>query len=904
VVSALTPFNPEHAPLVERAASFLGIEPDDLLTALDLLERAGLLSHHGGTLRIVPDVLSDHILEEACFTRDGRLKGYGRRIIETFCELGLPAMLRNMAELDWRLSHGSGGGTGLLTEVWRDLRASYRAADTLGRVALLGLVAPVAYFQPGEALALVRLELAEGMPTNMTPALAATPAGKPAGDGQSPGRQPTLLRALAPILRDVAYYADHTREAARLLWQIGCDDERALAAEAEHPIRILQRLASYAPDKPLGYNALVLDWLDDLAAADESWHHHHSPLDILPILLAREGTQTWAQGMSVVMRPFLVSPETTAPLRARALRRLEEIGGRGDAALRRMVVRALISIISHGMTGLGNATPSAEQFAEWQREDRDLLAMLARLLAVEDNPAIQVEVEDALLAVHGDPRRAAITEDVRGFLAQLPTTLEGTLVRHLEQGHIQRRLFVRPAGVPLDPERWDAVIERELDEALETFFTVYSTPEAVKRELERLYGFLADAGKQPTGSYDVLDRCLRRAPDTMARVAELLAGDPDSPAMVCLSILLTLMQQRDDTVVSPYWQLGDASDSVALRRAVARALAAPKTRAQDVERQIIRRFALDPDRETAFVGILALDRFPPENYHEVFDTLEQIAVGEDVALADRICLLFDRTFGIAPEHLPQPFIQRLLDNLVALPDWAQAHEVQAFVGWVSANYPEQAAAYYLARLAQSRQLPADERGRYHPVPFFMGGGETVDEDCADGALDEARGRALRTIRDKTLGAGESMVMLLQDVFARLSQHYAPPALEVLREWIDSGDPDRVIRAAQLLEGADSNVVFTEEAVVVQLLEVAELLGDDALQRVQEALVACAERRHRGGWGVGVADPADEELRDRAQQTSQRYAQGHVAHAFYRRLHTIAGDHIRLRMRIPDYFDDD
>jgi hypothetical protein len=47
------------------------IRPDEIISAVDVLERHGLLLRGGRLIRFVPDLLSDFILEGACLTAAG-----------------------------------------------------------------------------------------------------------------------------------------------------------------------------------------------------------------------------------------------------------------------------------------------------------------------------------------------------------------------------------------------------------------------------------------------------------------------------------------------------------------------------------------------------------------------------------------------------------------------------------------------------------------------------------------------------------------------------------------------------------------------------------------------------------------------------------------------------------------
>ena len=71
LIAAVGPLTPTAKAFVEPAAEILRIRSDEIVSAIDLLEKRGLLLRGGRLIRIVPDLLSDFLLEGACLTRAG-----------------------------------------------------------------------------------------------------------------------------------------------------------------------------------------------------------------------------------------------------------------------------------------------------------------------------------------------------------------------------------------------------------------------------------------------------------------------------------------------------------------------------------------------------------------------------------------------------------------------------------------------------------------------------------------------------------------------------------------------------------------------------------------------------------------------------------------------------------------
>jgi hypothetical protein len=104
--------------------------------------------------------------------------------------------------------------------------------------------------------------------------------------------------------------------------------------------------------------------------------------------------------------------------------------------------------------------------------------------------------------------------------------------------------------------------------------------------------------------------------------------------------------------------------------------------------------------------------------------------------------------------------------------------------------------------------------------------------------------ALRLIRDAALNEDYSSVGLYQDtvseLFCDFSLQYSSPALEVLNEWIDSGDCSRVRAAAELLEYTYLGFYVSHTKFLSNYLQRAFLCGKDVFEEIERELLGRAE----------------------------------------------------------------
>jgi hypothetical protein len=155
LLAALEPVRPESDEFRSQAAKFLGIEAWDLFKRFDTLEEHGLLSRRGGLVWITPDVLADFILQEACVTQKSEDTKYARHLFDEFADHYARNLLRNLAELQWRIDLAAKKPQ-LLEMIWEDILEGFRAADYANRVHILTMIEPAATLQPIQALKLVR----------------------------------------------------------------------------------------------------------------------------------------------------------------------------------------------------------------------------------------------------------------------------------------------------------------------------------------------------------------------------------------------------------------------------------------------------------------------------------------------------------------------------------------------------------------------------------------------------------------------------------------------------------------------------------------------------------------------------------------------------------------------------
>ena len=249
-------------------SDFLGIDRPRLLLSLGVLEEVGVLLRRGNTLRIVPDVLADHILHQVSVTSQRQKTGYADTVFHQFASLCPTEVLRNLSELDWRLRQSDTQASDLLNDVWQSIEQEFQDASNSIRCRILGILEDIAVHQPEKTLELVEYAIRNP----------ATTAEDPEWSKVYQFTHSDVLRELPTLLRRISYTLDFIPRCFSLLWELGRDDARELNSNPDHATRVLADLASYDIGKPFVVSRLMLDALEKLFEDPRSLEHLHSPL--------------------------------------------------------------------------------------------------------------------------------------------------------------------------------------------------------------------------------------------------------------------------------------------------------------------------------------------------------------------------------------------------------------------------------------------------------------------------------------------------------------------------------------------------------------------------------------------------------------------------------------------------
>ena len=259
----------------------------------------------------------------------------------------------------------------------------------------------------------------------------------------------------------------------------------------------------------------------------------------------------------------------------------------------------------------------------------------------------------------------------------------------------------------------------------------------------------------------------------------------------------------------------------------------------------------------------------------------------------------DSNYGADPSELSDTDIDTLLGRVEQLRTLDKLnYQVLEFVSLASGRRPVQTLEMLLRRIfATEIQREDKEADQWIPLPY---NGNGLNLPGISQAPDQTE--LVRKIRDATLSAGSSARFWFPVLF-RVSDPTLSAARGVLREWLASGQADKIVATATLLRGYAHNIVFSEHKMVAEILGAASRHGSDCLANARSELFVLA---NSGVYGGTPGEPAPRHVHDRqeASKLVERYQQNGLVKGFYQDLVEIAVGSMRRDIEIWEEEDDE
>lgn len=874
VLAAVNPIHePHNHPIFKHLADEIRSDPIQVARLMGELEQVGLLTRRGGRLRLVPDVFADHLLASACLTPQNRPTGFAERVFQVFHDICPERVLRNLAELDWRVRSAGGEETQLLAGMWASIGEAFRTGTSGVRVRIIDSVMDAAYYQPRQVLELARMAI-------HSPAA----AGNSTLDGARYSHE-QLLEHLPELLRRCAYSPETLSECLDLLWRLGVTETRSPEEYSSHPFKRVQEIAKYDYSGQWWVGREVARRATHWLQSPEGLIHRKEIMDIVEPLLAKSGEEVWSEGHGIRCVSFLIPYEEVREARQTSFTILRACLDSGDAILQRQALGCLERALN-GPMPVGNLALGADVFAAWEPDQLEILGILAAFIEQRHSTIVELRTYEALRFQAAYGPRSTVRERARTLIRQLEGSFEVRLFQ----------LFLRRLS------RWDDADDVETSDGTSLAERLANRHrerhEALVPEFSRLHPTASEA-------FAYLDQAMRmlRAlepdtdpgsflwflfasrPDEVSAFAELVLATPDSPLADLFSTCLVHVRRCDSPRATALARAAVDSGQLALTRSTANHYCWDwpdeiSFAAADIG--VLQRLLAHPDADIKERGLGALHHLARTEPGLARDMAMSVDVGDQSQVAEALARLTDPAqpdFLASLSEDDMCAAARKMDLVPRIGHW-----VCELLRRIATRTPDEIVDLFLRRVKE------------YEIHGYRSGYDLIPQRGLNRMFEPTVGSdqqpsLIRRVRDQSLTGGQWLWCVLPQLYRAVSGNFGIEGMLALREWLDTSDPNRVVAAARLVGKAGSQFLFDNYEFVNHLLGRAETLGQECFSRVRSSLLGMASSMSRHG-PAGQPFPQDITQRERAQTVLARLPAGTAAHRLYEDIRQDAERRIR------------
>lgn len=880
VTAALSPVRPEDDDYLELASEFLNTEVRAIEEIYQQLEETGVLLRRGGLVRITPDVLSDHILHDACVYR-GNSTDFAQDVYNQFAERAAERLLPNLAELDWRLNQSDDSPPGVLQEVWDDIENRFDEADWRERSNLLKQIKGAARYLPRQVLRLAERAIQKPIEVE---------------DEHRDGFiEAQIARDVTEILRRVGFSLDFLPRSLQILWEMTADESTSASQKAHSK---LKDIAGYGRWKPPRVQKIALDaaeeWLDAGDAFDRE--PKRCLIDVVEPILKKSAESSYTEGHTSTIAPFVVNRESRyiRSLRKRAFRFIQDYSTSPEASLwsALRVLKIYIDMLS-GPTPMVNMDITSENRKQFDPERVWALGGIQKLREQWDSPVLDLAIVRRLYwhAEHGRIQRLRRGHRcLKEIVGEIEPSFEFRLARCL-----QKSINFRMPDTEDHPEGFEqhAVESATLRRGtVQDFLERFSEPDDGARQIESRLSQLDDLRDVLTQSPPDPGSFLQYLTDEDsgygAQLIRYAIKNPDSYiASNVGEMISTLGQTEADQAFQLIQEAVEVDDTLA--RSVAQSHEAWHEIAQDQNVDMWGKVLRHPSRKVRLAALRALKSLALDGkVAPVFQHAPRTLVNDDLRVADKLFSLFDG-HAIDPDDLDDTQIEALLDKLETV-SHLDKHWVRSFLDHASHRVPEAVFELLIERLEVAKESE---------VGYHMIGPGRIEESQSPEKLNGLREcgeyeNMLREVRSYFLSDDVSLHMAM-NLFLSLSNGLDETSLEVLTEWIESGNEEKMKAVSRIFRKAAYDFTLENTDFVQDVLEKTKSHSREMLQRFKSVLHASAALGSRSGIPHHPF-PKNQRLKDEAREIADDLPAWSVACEFYEELSQRAEKRIEENLR--------
>ncbi|MEJ3403832.1 helix-turn-helix domain-containing protein [Rathayibacter sp. YIM 133350] len=864
-VATVQPARLDQAEFLDSVTGLSGLPQHVVVQTVEELEDLGVVMRRGQSVRVVPDLLGEAVLERVLVSRTGIDTKWATRVGSLVRGDALGNAIRNVSLVDW---YRRGVADSRLGEsLWEGLAESVLKLGNTDRKSMVHGVESVAAVYPQRAM-----ELAELIMENPAPdeddALAQLWGGEPYVTATSTNR------ALSGLIRNASYDPEQLERGMTLLFTIGRDDPRMENQNPDHALRVLREIGEYHPNKSVSINAKYIEVLGRWLNGEDFIAERARVLRLLLPVLADEVTITRSKGPSIEMSRRTINLDLVESLRIQVI----ELAGN---QLREDIGTAIAAI-----EVLGAALRSGRHFDHVTPELRLVCELLGDTLEDPTVPAsVRLSAYRALnwQAVYGEGEPRALARQTRQRL-------------YIDADYQAARLL--RAGWALDEDdegeddpdgegaeqsmtRYQRSVESS-QRLVDLVVDAWSTALGDEQVLEHLHVLMRNE-QQASGGFLAPDHLLNRLFEARPRVARELLRHPtldDAAVMASQRVAMTTLFAKEDPRAGKAAEtfIGMGAKGALL---VVEAVTARRGQVVDGERKQIVRALASLDSLVVSTRLVAAARWwEPDDHDLVLELIMAAPVDTDAKLAEAVAELLVDGRIVGWSDLTDVERASLLKRLVKTPsldgyDFGRLLNAQIRID------PDSALQFLMDRV----DLSIEEGGSYDALPYSWG-----EELAFRGTSSFAR--LLTELTDWMLRSERRQwAMAGSELFEQVAGAIDSEVLAVLLDLVRSGNDNRALLAARLMQNATPRFVLENAEFVEEVLKAAESLDEDSRRSLRHGLHSPALYGMRSR-SVGVDDPEDVALRDGALAVAARHPSGSPARSFYEEVATYAEQRLR------------
>ncbi|AKB75100.1 hypothetical protein MSLAZ_1839 [Methanosarcina lacustris Z-7289] len=855
IISILSPIQKDKE-FIEKTSEYLKVNKSKLNRSIDTLEKGRVLHRVGSKLRITPDVLSDHILHNSCITSDGYSTGYSQEIFEAFGEIYLKNILENLSELDWRVTRQS-RETDLLVEIWDNIEEEFKSSSNVDRAILLEKLEKVAYFQPQRTLNLIKYAINN-------------PLNKSERDC-SPFYEFThedVLGKIPSLLKNISYSYNfgYLQQSCELLWKLAEKEmEINVTTGSSYALTVLVDLAKYEMYKPLGYNSQILTFVEKKIKNCKDPKYTCSLLDILDPILEKEILSNRLVGYEIKFIPWPIPYENTKEIRRKAIWLIEN---QLKSESTKVVLRAL-KILSETLnppTGYFGRKVSTDEIIRWLPEQMEILKIIEDFSKITIDPIVKIQIKSSLAWHARQTNQSEVADKASSIIKSLPEDFDTKFMRAIWYHYDRNYEDLEENKEQIFQEITREFLDRCNNEGKQIFDSLNET--ITKFQISEITIHPADF----LVVISITDK------EIAYEVCNYIISDTSKPLANYLEFLLLGIRGKDENTAIKLTEIAVNSGDLILCRSVAEGYAhrgwAFKLKNEEIK--IIEKLLNSLDTDTRRLAIESLGHFPDTQKNKALEIALSIEIGDNEKLADTYCSIFDK-HGISPINLDAEQLKLILKKVSKIKLFDEnLYHLEIFLTYCSTKIPEELVDFLLERIDLAKKTKYSSVDRFQLLPY-----KNFFDDELNGISSSPHYKEiLQKVRDRSLNPDWTESFWLPNLYSYISNNFSLTSLEVLNEWINSKEEEKIKAVGLLVKEAPSDFVFSHSDVVSTLLTNAQEISDDCYKEVRSDLLNSVENGGRTGI-AGQASPQDERTRDKAQEFMEKYPVGSPTWNFYK-----------------------